>query len=62
MSLEKTALAYASVAGRLQGVISGILKYSSDEISPSVKRNLEKALKFAEDELESAKNDSTLSE
>jgi len=51
MSLEETALAYATVSGRLRGVISGILKWSSDEISPSVKKTLEEALKQAENEL-----------
>lgn len=52
MSIEETALTYASVTGRLRGVISGILKWSSDEISPSVKKTLEEALKYAEDKLE----------
>jgi hypothetical protein len=52
MSLKKTALAYASVAGRLRGVISGILKYNSDEISPTIKKTLEEALEWSENELD----------
>lgn len=55
MSLEKTALAYASVAGKLQGVISGIIKYSSDEVSPRIKEVLEIALKEAQEDLENSK-------
>jgi len=55
MSLEKTALAYASVSGRLMGVIKGILNYSENEISPSVKKVLEEALKYAEEDLENSK-------
>jgi len=55
MSLEKTTLAYASVAGKLQGVISGIVKYSSEEISPSIKKVLEIALKEAQEDLENSK-------
>lgn len=57
MSLEETALAYASVSGRLRGVISGILKWSSDEISPSVKKTLEEALKQAEELIAESKKD-----
>jgi len=60
MNLEKTSLAYASVTGRLRGVISGILKWSSDEISPSVKKTLEEALKYAEDKLEIPEEDRRL--
>jgi hypothetical protein len=60
MNLEETALAYASVTGRLRGVISGILKWSSDEISPSVKKTLEEALKYAEDKLEIPEEDRRL--
>ena len=60
MSLEETALAYASITGRLRGVISGILKWSSDEISPSVKKTLEEALKYAEDKLEIPEEDRRL--
>jgi len=60
MSLEKTALAYASVSGRLMGVIKGILNYSEYEISPSVKKALEEALKYAEEELDNSKKDDTL--
>ena len=57
MSLEETALAYASVSGRLRGVISGILKYSSDEISPRIKELLEKELKEAEELIAESKKD-----
>jgi len=60
MSIEETALSYASVTGRLRGVISGILKWSSDEISPSVKKTLEEALKYAEDKLEIPEEDRRL--
>jgi hypothetical protein len=60
MNLEETALAYASITGRLRGVISGILKWSSDEISPSVKKTLEEALKYAEDKLEIPEEDRRL--
>ena len=60
MNLEKTSLAYASVTGRLRGVISGILKWSSDEISHSVKKTLEEALKYAEDKLEIPEEDRRL--
>ena len=60
MSLEKTALAYASASGRLMGVIKGILNYKEDEISPSVKKLLEEALEYAEEELENSKKDDIL--
>jgi len=60
MNIEETALTYASVTGRLRGVISGILKWSSDEISPSVKKTLEEALKYAEDKLEIPEEDRRL--
>ena len=60
MSIEETTLTYASVTGRLRGVISGILKWSSDEISPSVKKTLEEALKYAEDKLEIPEEDRRL--
>lgn len=57
MSLEKTALSYASVAGRLQGLISVIVQYSSDEISPRIKELLEKELKEAEELIAESKKD-----
>ena len=60
MAIEELEMAYATVAGRLQGTISGIIKYSDDEISSRVKKTLEEALKFAEEELASVKKDSTL--
>ena len=60
MSIEETALRYASVTGRLRGVISGILKYRNDELTPSVKESLEEALKFAEEELDIPEGDRRL--
>jgi len=60
MSVESIALAALSISGRLQGVIKGILHWDSEEISPSVKKTLEEALKWAEEEWENAKKDSIL--
>lgn len=60
MSIENTSLKYASVAGHLQGVISGIIKYSDDEISPRIKRCLEEALQFSEKKLNTSKEDRRL--
>lgn len=58
MQVEKM-LKYASAVGRLKGTIIGVLKYSKDEISPSVYKSLEKALRFAEDELGDESEDLT---
>lgn len=55
MSVENLALAYASAAGVLQGTIQGILNHYVDEISPSVKKQLEDALKRTKEELERSK-------
>ena len=60
MNIENTSLKYASVAGHLQGVISGIIKYSDDEISPRIKRCLEEALQFSEKELDIPEEDCRL--
>ena len=56
MQLEDI-LKYASAVGRLKGTIIGVLKYSKDEISPSVYKTLESALRFAEEELGDEKKD-----
>lgn len=55
MDLLEKVLAYASTSGKLQGTISGIIKYSSDEISPRIKEVLETVLKEVEEDLEKLK-------
>lgn len=60
MDLLNRTLVVASVIGRLQGVISGIIKYNSDEISPGIKQLLERELKISVEELEKLKKNNTL--
>ena len=60
MNIEEKLLIYASVAGRLRGVISGMLKFRSDELPPSIKKILEEALESAEGELDIPKEERTL--